>query len=253
MDILYLDCFSGISGNMMIGGLLDLGIDEKILLEGLEKLNLDGYKIKIEKQEKNGIRGTHVDVVVDDHDHHNHHDHHHRNLKDIRSIIENSSLDMGIKDLSKKIFEKIAIAEARVHGKGLEEVHFHEVGAVDSIVDIVGVSILLNELKVDKIIASKIHLGSGFLKCDHGIMPVPAPATLEILKDSRVPFYSRGIKKELTTPTGAAIVATIVNEFSDLPEMTCSSIGYGLGTRDLEIPNLVRIIKGEKKKMNTFI
>lgn len=184
-----------------------------------------------------------------DHSHGHSHDHSHdRNLFTIEKLIDESDLEEEIKKLSKKIFSYVALAEAKVHGKPLEEVHFHEVGAVDSILDIVGTAICLNELEIDKIISSPLHVGSGFVYCQHGLIPVPVPATLEILKEEKIPFYSSGIKKELVTPTGAAIVAGIVDEFGDMPSMEARSIGYGAGTRDLEIPNMVRMVIGVKKK-----
>lgn len=285
MNILYLDLFAGISGDMTLGAFIDLGVKEEILLEGFKKLKIEGYKVEIGKKEKNGIMGTKVDIILEDEDSHDHkdnhehedhhshshdhshgenhkdhkhshdhsHDHSHehthdRNLFTIEKLIDESDLEEKVKKLSKKIFSHVALAEAKVHGKPLEEVHFHEVGAVDSILDIVGTAICLNELEIDKIISSPLHVGSGFVYCQHGLIPVPVPATLEILKEEKIPFYSSGIKKELVTPTGAAIVAGIADGFGDMPSMEARSIGYGAGTRDLEIPNMVRMVLGVKKK-----
>ncbi len=173
------------------------------------------------------------------------HEHHHRTYKDIITLIEDSALNENVKNLAKAIFLNIGLAEAKIHDKNLDEVHFHEVGAIDSIIDIVGIAICIDALKVDEIISSSVHVGTGFVKSQHGVIPVPAPATLEILKG--VPVYSRGIRSELVTPTGAAIIKTIVNDFSTLPEMTINKIGYGHGTKDLEITNTLRVILGEKK------
>jgi len=243
MRTLYLDCFAGISGDMTLGAFLDLGVKQETLLEGLKKLKADGYSIEISKKDKNGIMGTDVNVILEE-DHH----HHDRNLHSIEELIDASDLDEKVKKLSKDIFIKVAQAESKIHGKPIEEVHFHEVGAIDSIVDIVGVAICLDSLKVDRVISSSLHTGTGFVHCQHGVIPVPAPATLEILRESQVPFYSTGISKELVTPTGAAIVAAIADEFGPMPEAKALAIGYGLGKRDLKIANLLRMVLLESKK-----
>lgn len=256
MRILYLDCFAGISGDMTLGAFLDLGVKQETLLEGLEKLKADGYRIEVSQKGKNGIMGTDVNVILEDHDHHHdhdhdghgHHHHHDRNLHSIETLIDESDLDEKVKDLSKAIFKKVAQAESKIHGKPIEEIHFHEVGAIDSIVDIVGAAICLNDLKIDKVVSSSLHTGTGFVHCQHGVIPVPAPATLEILKEAKVPFYSTGIPKELVTPTGAAIVATITDEFGPMPEAEAIAVGYGLGKRDLKVANLLRMILLESKK-----
>jgi uncharacterized protein (DUF111 family) len=146
------------------------------------------------------------------------------------------------------MFMKVAQAEAKIHGTTIEKIHFHEVGALDSIVDIIGVAICINMLEVDKIMSSPLHDGTGFIKCQHGLIPIPAPATLEILREASVPFYSTGIKNELVTPTGAAIIAALAEEFGDMPEMTVDKVGYGTGKRNMEIPNLLRVTLGEEKK-----
>lgn len=263
MNILYMDCFSGISGNMTIGAFLDLGVDEKMLLDELNKLHVDGYKINISKKIKNGIEGTYFDVILEDEEHncehehhlshvdgHNHehsHQHQHRNLYDVEKIIDDSELSDKVKLLSKKIFGYVAEAESKVHGKPIDEIHFHEVGAIDSIVDIIGTAICVESLKIDKVIVSKLHVGTGFVKCQHGLMPVPAPATLEIIKNGKIPIYSKGIAGELVTPTGAAIVAALADEFGNQPDMEIKKIGYGSGYKDFEIPNMLRLILGKKK------
>lgn len=247
--ILYFDCFAGISGDMAIAALLDLGIDHKIFIEELSKLGVEGFQLEIGNAMKKGITGTDFHVVLEEenhhHDHHGHH-HHHRNLFDVERIIDNSGLRDTIKLMSKKIFRLVAEAEAKIHGKALEEVHFHEVGAIDSIVDIVGLSICMDLLGMPTVHTSPLQVGSGFVHCAHGIIPVPAPATLEILKG--VPIYNKGIQTELVTPTGAAIVKALSSEFGDIPPMEIEKIGYGLGKKDLEIPNMLRVCLGEKKK-----
>ena len=285
MKILYLDCFAGISGDMTLGAFLDLGVSEKALRNGFAQLKeVSGYELKVEKAIKSGITGTKVDIIIGDekdhphhnerhHDHDHTHEHHHNhhpdhseehahscnhdhthdhshdvNLAAVEKIIEASGLAEEVKALSKKIFHHVAVAEAKVHGKPLEEVHFHEVGAVDSILDIVGTAICFHELEIDKVVASPLHTGTGFVKCQHGMIPVPVPATMEILKENTIPFYSTGIRRELVTPTGAAIIAGLVDEFGPMPEMKAEAVAYGAGTRDLEIPNMLRMVVGEKKK-----
>jgi len=176
------------------------------------------------------------------HGHPHDHDHHHRNVRDIEAIISASALPDRVKELSMKIFMQVALAEAKVHGKPLDEVHFHEVGAIDSIVDIVGAAICLDSLQVDKVLASPVQVGGGFVRCAHGLIPVPAPATMEILKGA--PVKSGLVPFETTTPTGAAILAAAVDEFTDKTDFVIDTIGYGLGTRDLEIPNALRVYIG---------
>jgi len=244
--VLYFDCFAGISGDMTVGALIDLGADEKELLQSLDSLHLHGYRIEIKKALKNGISGTDFNVIIEEeHSHHSHHHHHHhsRNFKDISNIINSSPLDSSVKELSLKIFHEIAAAESKIHAKSIDEIHFHEVGAIDSIVDIVASAVCLNMIKPDKIISSPLNLGEGTVECAHGIFPVPAPATAEILKG--IPVYSSGIKKEMTTPTGAAIIKCIAEEFSSFPAMKIDSTGYGLGKRNLEVPNVLRAVIGE--------
>ncbi|MGE5626975.1 MAG: nickel pincer cofactor biosynthesis protein LarC [Solirubrobacterales bacterium] len=245
MKILYYDCFSGISGDMNLGAMLDMGVDEGYLVSELSKLNIDHeFEIKTCKDQRKGIKGTKVDVVVKHH-HHEHTHHHHRNLKDIENIINLSALNDNVKNLSLNMFNKIAEAEGKVHGKSIYEVHFHEVGAIDSIIDITGAAICLDFLKVDKIMCSSVELGGGFVKCAHGLIPVPAPATVEILKG--IPVKSGIVPFETTTPTGAAILASNVNEFSDMKDFIIEKTGYGVGNRDTDIPNVLRVYIGKKK------
>lgn len=258
-DILYFDIKSGISGDMTIASLLDLGLDQDKFLKELQKLKLVGYEIKISIVQKNGITATDFKVILEDESHPDHHDHHsehnhqhshetehlHRNFNDIKELINQSDLSQPVKELSIGIFAEVAAAEAKVHNKDISEIHFHEVGAVDSIVDIVGAAVLIEMLNPDHIFASPVALGTGFVDAAHGRIPVPAPATIEILKN--VPVYSTGVKGELVTPTGAAIIKTLAEEFIQLPEVEISKIAYGAGKKDFEITNLLRVYQAKKK------
>lgn len=231
---IYLDCFAGISGNMLLGAFLDLGFPEQVLREELQKLPLTDYELMIQRAEKKGISAVYVDVKVDEHHHH------HRHLPDIFKIIDGSSLNQAVKDDAKKIFTVLAKAEAKVHGTTMDKIHFHEVGAVDSIIDIVGTAIALHYLGIHHIYASRLSVGSGFVKCSHGLMPVPAPATAELLQG--IPYSAGDIAKELVTPTGAAVLAALGTGFGTIPEAFVSqSIGYGAGTWELDIPNVLRM------------
>ncbi|MDF2876567.1 MAG: larC 1 [Sporomusa sp.] len=235
---IYLDCFAGISGNMLLGALIDIGAPEELLRAELAKLPVTGYELSITRVDKGGISALYLDVRVDDTGHH------HRNLADIMNIIEQAALTPVVKETSKQIFTRLAEAEARVHGVPVDEIHFHEVGAVDSIVDIIGVAWALDYLGVEQIYASRLHVGSGFVKCCHGLIPVPAPATAELLRG--IPFYQGDIAKELVTPTGAAVVATLGRGYGPMPDGFISShVGYGAGTWDLDIPNVLRLYLGE--------
>lgn len=238
--ILYLDIVNGISGDMTIATLLDLGVPKEIFLEEIKKLNLDEeFDINITSKNESGIVGTTVEVITKE-------THAHRHLVDIFDIIDSSSLNNNVKETAKKIFMVICEAEAKVHGTTIDKIHFHEVGAIDSIVDIVGVSILIDLLSIDKICSTSVPVGSGFVKCDHGMMPVPAPATMEILKG--VPIKLNTVKGECTTPTGAAIVKALCDEFVDILEFEPKEIGYGIGHKKFEIPNMLRTVLGVKKK-----
>ena len=275
MNILYYDCFSGISGDMNMAALIDLGVDPQYLRSELSKLKLSGYELKISRDVRHAISGTRVDVVLlENHQKaHNHshghqqgqeqehvhihepsgdhdpsdksnHGHVHRNLDDIRTIVNKSGLNELVKNLSVRMFEVIAKAEARVHGTSIERIHFHEVGAVDSIVDIVGAAICLDYLQVDRVMASTVEVGGGFVRCAHGTMPVPAPATAEILKGA--PVRMGTVSQETTTPTGAAILASNVDEFTDHKQMSIRKIGYGIGHKKFEIPNILRVYLGSE-------
>ena len=242
MKSLYFDCFSGVSGDMILGALVDLGVDLETIKSELDKLGLTGYFLKAYKTKRGQISGTKVDVELTEMKSDSHR--HGRHLSDIKKIIEESNLSDKIKKRSLNIFQKIGMAEAEIHDIPIEKVHFHEVGALDSIVDIVGSVVGVVSLNADKIYASSINTGEGMVKCDHGTMPVPAPATAKLLKG--IPCYSSGVKKELATPTGVAILSEMVDEFVSLPPMKIQSSGFGAGGHEIEsTPNLLRLIIGE--------
>ncbi|MEE9542230.1 MAG: nickel pincer cofactor biosynthesis protein LarC [Thermodesulfobacteriota bacterium] len=231
--ILYFDCVSGISGDMSLGALVDLGVEITVIEEGLKGLALDGYKLRVSREKRSGIEGTRLIVETAD-------EAPERSYADIRTLIEESALAENVKELSLEIFEIIAVAEARVHGVEPDEVQFHEVGAVDSIVDIVGSAIAIKSLNIDAVYASAVPLGSGLVDTSHGTMPVPAPATVEILKG--VPVLPGSVKAELTTPTGAAILKALSKGFGPPPAMTIERIGYGIGSKTFkELPNVLRL------------
>lgn len=239
MRILYYDCFSGISGDMNLAAMIDLGIEREYLIGELNKLNLLGWELIAEKDQRHGIHGTKVTVRQTKHEHV------HRHLSDIEKIITNSTLDRKTKELSMKIFMKVALAEASVHRIPLEKVHFHEVGAIDSIIDVVGAAICYNALNVDGVCVSPVELGSGFVKCDHGKLPVPAPATAEIIQG--IPVKKGGVDFEATTPTGAAIIAALGTEFGHEPIIKIEKTAYGIGHKEHPlVPNLLRVFLGEK-------
>ena len=241
MKIAYFDCFAGASGDMILGALLDAGLTIERLRDEISKLQLSHYELDVEKVVKKGIGGSQAHVTIDQ----DHHHHHHRHLSHIKDIIENSDLDAPIKEKSTEIFVRLAEAEARVHRSSVESVHFHEVGAMDAIIDVVGGVIGVSALGIDKVFCSPLHVGSGTIECAHGTLPVPAPATAELIKGK--PVYSTGIKGELLTPTGAAILTTLSSGFGPMPAMTVGHIGYGAGTADPGIPNLLRVAIGEAR------
>ncbi len=248
MKTVYFDCFAGISGNMLLGAFLDAGVPEERLRSELAKLNVTGYELKIQRIIKQGIAAVHADVELvhhhHDHEHHHEHHHHHRYLPDIYAILDQSALAQAVKDNSKKIFLCLAEAEAKVHGTTVDKIHFHEVGAIDSIVDIVGAAFCLHYLGIEKVCASRLQTGSGFVQCSHGQMPVPAPATAELLRN--IPYYNGNTEKELVTPTGAAFLAAFGTEFGAIPAGFLShTIGYGAGGWDLDFPNVLRVHVGE--------
>lgn len=303
---LYIEAFSGISGNMLLGALIDLGADAAYIEAELKKMNLGEYELINTHADKCGINAAYFNVKIpgvteaaeaeeahlhehhdghhchhhahgcegEEHHHHHHEEHHcchqhghtaeeahehqcchaheagahhhheHRNFNDIKTIIENSDLSINIKDKAVNVFRMLGLAEAKVHGKSLEEVHFHEVGAVDTIIDIVGSCLALENLGIEKIYVSEIKTGYGFVQCAHGLMPVPAPATAELLAHGLL--YAKGnIERELATPTGAALMAALAEPSADMPKgFSAEKVGYGAGTRNLEIPNVLRATLG---------
>jgi pyridinium-3,5-bisthiocarboxylic acid mononucleotide nickel chelatase len=238
MKIISYDCFSGISGDMNLGAMIDLGIEKDYLIKELRKLNLEGWELIVEKDQRHGITGTKVTVRQ------TRHEHAHRHLSDIEKIVNDSELEFNTKELSRKIFMKIAVAEAKVHNIHLDHVHFHEVGAIDSIIDVVGAAICYNALNVDGVHVSTIELGGGFVNCEHGKLPVPAPATAEIIKG--MPVKKDGVNFEATTPTGAAILAALGTDFRPDMPLIIEKTGYGVGQKDNNsVPNLLRVFLGQ--------
>lgn len=235
MRIAYFDCFAGISGDMTLGALLDCGANEAEFRQELAKLPEIEFELKISKINKKGIRATNVEVLTSE-------DHHHRRLKDISDIIISSGLSESVKEKALAIFRRLAEAEALVHGTSPEEVHFHEVGAIDAIVDMVSACILIELLGIEKVIASPLPMGRGFVEVAHGRIPLPAPATVELVKN--IPIYDAGIEGELVTPTGAALISTFASEFGGMPSMSIQSIGYGAGKAEFQFPNVLRVLIG---------
>jgi uncharacterized protein (TIGR00299 family) protein len=245
MKIAYFDCFAGISGDMTLGALIGAGADPERLREGLAGLGVGGYRIEVGKKMTGPIEATDVRVLLDDRHHH-----HHRRLKDIRELIRGAELSDRVKRTAERIFLRLAEAEGRVHGSSPEEVHFHEVGAVDAIVDIVGAALCLEMLGWPKVVASPMPTFHGYAKGAHGVFPLPAPATAEILRG--IPWRKLDIEGELVTPTGAAIIREIAAGFGPLPAMTVESIGYGAGKSDFGIPNALRVMIGEEAAVSVF-
>jgi uncharacterized protein (TIGR00299 family) protein len=278
LKTLHFDCFAGISGDMALGAFVDLGVDPALLRAELSKLGLDGWSLEFVREDRNGITGTRAAVDLEDdpghaardacphahdhhtHDHHGHdhddgvHHHHHghehgghshHSWKDIRRLIENSGISAGAKKRAVDIFTRIAGAESQVHGIPPEDIAFHEVGAMDSIIDIVGAAVCLDILKPDRVTCGEVELGGGTVTCAHGVLPVPAPATLILCRG--MPVKTGGFDKEMTTPTGAAILAASVDEFTLSGSFTCLRTGYGIGARKLDKPNLLRVSWREER------
>lgn len=236
MKIAYFHCFAGAAGDMILGALLDAGLPWEDLQADLALLPCRGFRLEQERVTRQGIRGTKFRVVVQDRETH-------RRLSDIAELLTASALPAAVREKSFLIFSRLAEAEARVHGTTVEEVIFHEVGAIDAIVDVVGAVAGLRRLGIEAAYSSPLNVGGGFSRSAHGVIPVPGPATLELLKG--VPVYSWGAEKELLTPTGAAILTTCCSAFGDMPPLTVLGSGYGAGDRDLAIPNLLRLTIGE--------
>lgn len=310
---LYIEAFSGISGNMLLGALIDLGADAAYIEAELKKMNLGEYELINTRADKCGINAAYFNVKIpgvteaaeaeeahlhehhdghhchhhahgcegEEHHHHHHEEHHcchqhghtaeeehehhcchaheagahhhheHRNFNDIKTIIENSDLSTNIKDKAVNVFRMLGLAEAKVHGKSLEEVHFHEVGAVDTIIDIVGSCLALENLGIEKIYVSEIKTGYGLVQCAHGLMPVPAPATAELLAHGLL-YVKGNIERELATPTGAALMAALAEPSADMPKgFSAEKVGYGAGTRNLEIPNVLRATLGTVEEVKS--
>src|SRR5436190_18269787 len=278
MKTLYLDIFSGISGDMFVGALLDLGVDAQKLERELGKLKLEGYHLHVGRQQKSGIEGVKFDVHVgnhhhahhehdDAHDHehghahdhehahgqeHHHHAHEHehhddsRNFSEIKKLVSTSKLSSWVKQKSLAVFQRIAVAEGKIHGLPPDKVHFHEVGAVDSIVDIVGAAIALEMLGKPRVLASAVVEGVGWMNCAHGRFPIPAPATLAILGARGISISQSDEPHELVTPTGAALLAEFAERFEPMSDIVAEKIGFGLGTRDNHTrPNVLRAVLGE--------
>ena len=234
---IYFDCFAGISGDMAVGALLDCGVPLEVLQDGLTGLDLGGYKIQVNRTSSNSISANTFRVEVEQHPPHRH-------WADIREMLSKSHLKDAVKEKAIAIFNTLAEAEAKIHNSEIEQIHFHEVGAVDSIIDIVGCAICLDHLEVKRVISSPLPMASGTVSCAHGLLPLPPPAVCEILKD--VPVYGVELQQELVTPTGAAIVKTVADAFGPFPSMTIKQIGYGQGSHvlDDQRPNLLRAIIG---------
>ncbi|MDR1565758.1 MAG: nickel pincer cofactor biosynthesis protein LarC [Treponema sp.] len=258
MKILHFECFAGISGDMALGAFVDLGVDPDDMRKELDKLGLEGWKLDFVREERNGITGTRAHVDIENshghhrHEHHqhdhSHHEHHHHSWRDIRLLIEQSGIREGAKKRGLDIFHRIAEAESRVHGVPVEDIAFHEVGAVDSIIDITGAAVCLDLLKPGRVTCGEIELGGGTVQCAHGILPVPAPAVLLLLKGA--PVKTGGFDKEMTTPTGAAILASSVDEYTTgAASFRVGETGVGIGTRKLDKPNILRVSFRESAAM----
>jgi pyridinium-3,5-bisthiocarboxylic acid mononucleotide nickel chelatase len=240
MRTLYFDCFAGISGDMTLGALVAAGVDPSELKEQISLLGVGGYEIGFEQVDRSGIGATRAVVTL------TRHEHHHRHLSDIHEIINSSRLADTVKRRAARVFEKLAEAEAKVHQVPVEKIHFHEVGAVDAIVDVVGACVGFELLKVERFVCSALHVGSGTIEMAHGRFPVPPPAVAELLRGA--PVYSTDIRGELVTPTGAAIVATLCESFGPLPPMRVERTGYGAGAREYpNFPNVLRLLVGESE------
>jgi uncharacterized protein (TIGR00299 family) protein len=237
MTTLYFDCFAGASGDMILGAMVAAGVDPEFLRRQLSLLPVTGFSVSFETVDRSGLSATYARVETA-------HEHSHRSLADIKDIIHGSDLSDAVKERAVQIFTRLAEAEARVHNEPIDHVHFHEVGALDAIVDVVGAAICFEALQIERFVCSPLHVGSGMVKMAHGHFPIPPPAVAELLKG--VPFYATEIKGELLTPTGAAIITTVCSEYGPIPEMKTAATGYGAGTREYQdFPNVLRVMLGE--------
>lgn len=269
MKILYLDCGMGAAGDMLTAALLELIPDREEFIKELNELGIPHVKFTAEKSVKCGITGTHMSVTVcgeEEGEHHHHHDshhhepsheqchehhHHHSCMHEIEHIISHLKISDKVRKNVLSVYNLIAEAESHAHGKPVTEIHFHEVGTMDAIADVTAVCMLMEKINPDKVVATPVHVGSGHVHCAHGILPVPAPATAYILKD--VPIYSGKIQGELCTPTGAALLKTLVDSFGEMPTMKAEKIGYGMGKKDFETANCVRAILGEAENREDVV
>lgn len=256
MTTLYIDCAMGAAGDMLAGALLELLPQPEDFIDQLNKLGIAGVEVNAESSVKCGIKGTHFCVSVhgaheDEHPHehgHDHTHHHHSGMEDIRHIVHHMPVAEEVKEDVLAVYQLIADAESHVHGVPVEHIHFHEVGTLDAVADIAAVCMLIHRLKPDEIVASSVHVGSGTVRCAHGILPVPAPATAYLLRD--IPVYGGSIRSELCTPTGAALLRRFVTRFGDMPVMKVQKIGYGMGRKDFEQANCVRALLGETQSVS---
>lgn len=252
MRILYFECNMGAAGDMLMGALLELHPDWQDFIKRFNQLGIPGVKLEKETAAKCGICGTHMKVTVNGLEEesidagHRGHVHHHTSLHDIQHMIGHLNLSEKVKNDAIDVYQLIAQAEGHAHGKPVEQIHFHEVGTMDAVADVVGVCMLMDEVAPEKIVASPIHVGSGNVRCAHGILPVPAPATAYILRD--VPIYGGSVSGELCTPTGAALLKYFVEDFSGMPVMQVEKVGYGMGKKDFEMANCVRAMLGTSEK-----
>lgn len=248
MKTLYIECNMGAAGDMLMSALSELIPDPDAFIARMNDLGLPGVRFFRQQSVKCGVKGTHISVVVREHeesDHHHDHDHHHHHsgLGDIRHIIDHIPASDWVRENAKKVYDVIAEAESTVHGVPVENIHFHEVGSLDAVADVVGVCTLMEMIGADRVVVSPVHVGSGHIRCMHGILPVPAPATAHILMG--VPTYGGTIRGELCTPTGAALLRHFADKFGDMPVMAVKKIGYGMGSKDFECANCVRAMLGE--------
>ena len=258
MKTLYLECNMGAAGDMLTAALLELTGNREEFINRMNSLGLPGVHVEAEHTVKCGITGTHMKVTVNgeeeeagddghdhDHGHDHHHGHHHAAAADIEALIDSLDVSAKVKADAKAVYALIADAESRVHGRPVTEIHFHEVGTMDAVADVVGVCLLMEQLAPELVIASPVHTGSGFVRCAHGVLPVPAPATALLLEG--IPSYSTQVRGELCTPTGAALLKHFASRFGERPVMTVSAVGYGMGKKDFEQANCVRAFLGERE------
>ena len=248
MRTLYVECRMGIAGDMLMGALYELLDDDgrKDFVRAINNAGIPGVKVEAQERIKCGVKGTHMEVRIfgETEDHHDHS--HGHGIEDIEKIIKSLKLSQGVKEKALQVYERIAQAEAAVHGEKPEHIHFHEVGSLDAVADVTGCCLLMEMLGADKVIFSPVNTGSGTVHCAHGILPVPAPATALLLKG--IPVYNNEIESELCTPTGAALAGAFADEFGSMPLMNISQIGYGMGTKDFSQANCVRAMQGESEK-----